>query len=71
MFTTRYLVERVGAPTEEEVDAQADQVTVGREATQDHGEVTDPLKLHLPVYGMGHSPPTHPVTAHQLFLQVL
>lgn len=54
-FTIRHLAEQVGAPTEEEVDAGADQVTAGREAMQDHGEVTDPLKLHLPVYGMGHS----------------
>lgn len=49
MFTICHLTEQVGAPMEVEVYAQADQVTLGREAAQDHGEVTYPLKLHLPV----------------------
>lgn len=54
MFTICHLTEKVGAPTEVKVYAQADQVTVEREAALDHGEVTYPLKLHLPVYEMGH-----------------
>lgn len=71
MFTIRHLAEQVGAPTEEEVDARADQVTVGRKATQDHGEVTDPSSCTFLSTGWGTDPPTHPVTAHQLFLRVL
>lgn len=54
MFTIRHLTEQVGAPPEVEVYAQADQVTVGSEAAQDHGEVTYPPELHLPVYETGH-----------------
>lgn len=54
MFTIRHLTQQVGAPTEVEVYTQADQVTLGKEAAQDHGKVTYPLELHLSVYEMAH-----------------
>lgn len=62
MFTIRHLAEQVGAPTEVEVDAQADQVTVRREAVHDHGEVTDPSSCTFLSMEWGVAPPTHPVT---------